>query len=106
VSARPRRPYPGLSGAEPTPALPPGPPDAVARAILRVLDAMPPRRREVAALRLRHQLTTAEIAARLGLSPAAVARHLARATADLRAALPTAPRSGLPPEGRPEGRAV
>lgn len=62
--------------------------DEISRAIERVLDTMPPRQREVAALRLRHQLSTAEIAKRLGISPRTVEVHIARATKALREQLP------------------
>lgn len=63
--------------------------DEISRAIEQVLDTMPPRQREVAALRLRHQLSTSEIAARLGISPRTVEVHIARATKALREQLPT-----------------
>jgi RNA polymerase sigma-70 factor (ECF subfamily) len=81
----------GITGDEP--ALPPAgeanvEADEIARAIQQVLDAMPPRQREVAALRLRHQLSTAEIARRLSISPRTVEVHIARATKALRARLP------------------
>jgi RNA polymerase sigma-70 factor (ECF subfamily) len=69
--------------------------DEIIRAIEQVLAAMPPRQREVAALRLRHQLTTAEIAQRLSISPRTVEVHVARATKALRAQLP-ALLSGVP----------
>jgi RNA polymerase sigma-70 factor (ECF subfamily) len=62
--------------------------DDISRAIEQVLDTMPPRQREVAALRLRHQLSTAEIAKRLGISPRTVEVHIARATKALREQLP------------------
>jgi RNA polymerase sigma-70 factor (ECF subfamily) len=62
--------------------------DEIVRAIERVLALMPPRQREVAALRLRHQLTTIEIARRLDISPRTVESHLGRATSALRAQLP------------------
>lgn len=91
----------GIAGDEP--ALPPEEEasveaDEVTRAIERVLAAMPPPQREVAALRLRHQLTTAEIARRLGIAPRTVEAHIARATKALR--------EGLPPllSGRPPSR--
>jgi len=63
--------------------------DDVTRAVERVLRLMPPRQREVASLRLRDQLTTPEIAARLGISPRTVEVHIARATRMLRERLPT-----------------
>lgn len=62
--------------------------DEIARAIERVLAGMPPRQREVAALRLRHQLTSAAIGERLGISPRTVEVHIARATKALREQLP------------------
>jgi RNA polymerase sigma-70 factor (ECF subfamily) len=62
--------------------------DEIVRAIERVLATMPPRQREVAALRLRHQLPTAAIAERLGISPRTVEVHIARATKALREQLP------------------
>jgi RNA polymerase sigma-70 factor (ECF subfamily) len=62
--------------------------DEITRAIEQVLASMPPRQREVAALRLRHQLSTADIAAKLGISPRTVEVHIARATKALREQLP------------------
>ncbi len=62
--------------------------DDVARAIQRVLDAMPPRQREVAGLRLGRQLSTAAIARQLGISPRTVEVHIARTTKALREQLP------------------
>lgn len=62
--------------------------DDITRAIEQVLAGMPPRQREVAALRLRHQLPTAEIARKLGISPRTVEVHVARATKALREQLP------------------
>lgn len=62
--------------------------DDIARAIEQVLASMPPRQREVAALRLRHQLSTADIARGLGISPRTVEVHIARATKALREQLP------------------
>lgn len=62
--------------------------DDITRAIEQVLAGMPPRQREVAALRLRHQLSTADIARRLGISPRTVEVHIARATKTLREQLP------------------
>jgi RNA polymerase sigma-70 factor, Bacteroides expansion family 1 len=62
--------------------------DDITRAIEQVLASMPPRQREVAALRLRHQLSTAAIAERLGISPRTVEVHIARATRALREQLP------------------
>jgi RNA polymerase sigma-70 factor (ECF subfamily) len=62
--------------------------DDVARAVERVLRSMPARQRQVAALRLRDQLTTAEIARQLGISPRTVETHIARATRLLRERLP------------------
>ncbi|MDB4916111.1 MAG: polymerase, sigma-24 subunit, subfamily [Gemmatimonadetes bacterium] len=60
----------------------------LARAIEHVLAQMPPRQREVAALRLRHQLTTKDIAERMAISPRTVEVHVARATRALREQLP------------------
>ncbi|MGH7632465.1 MAG: sigma factor-like helix-turn-helix DNA-binding protein, partial [Gemmatimonadaceae bacterium] len=62
--------------------------DDVTRAVERVLRLMPPRQREVASLRLRGQLTTPEIAAKLRISPRTVEVHIARATRMLRERLP------------------
>jgi RNA polymerase sigma-70 factor (family 1) len=62
--------------------------DEITHAIERVLATMPRRRREVAELRLRHQLSTAEISRRLAISPRTVENHLSRATKTLRAQLP------------------
>jgi RNA polymerase sigma-70 factor (ECF subfamily) len=62
--------------------------DDVTRAVEQVLASMPPRQREVAALRLRHQLSTADIAKKLGISPRTVEVHIARATKALRQQLP------------------
>jgi RNA polymerase sigma-70 factor (ECF subfamily) len=62
--------------------------DDITRAVEKVLRLMPPRQREVASLRLRDQLTTAEIAAKLGISPRTVEVHIARATRLLRDRLP------------------
>jgi RNA polymerase sigma-70 factor (ECF subfamily) len=62
--------------------------EEITRAIEQVLATMPPRQREVAALRLRHQLSTAAIAERLGISPRTVSVHIARATRALREQLP------------------
>lgn len=68
----------------------------IARAIEQVLGTMPPRQREVAALRLRHQLTTKQIAERLRISPRTVEVHMARATKALRDQLPTLLSDGRP----------
>ena len=62
--------------------------DDISRAIEQVLASMPPRQREVAALRLGHQLSTTAIAERLGISPRTVEVHMARATKALREQLP------------------
>jgi RNA polymerase sigma-70 factor (ECF subfamily) len=62
--------------------------EEIVRAIEQVLSLMPPRQREVVALRLRHQLTTREIAERLSISPRTVEVHIARATKALREQLP------------------
>ena len=77
----------------PDSALPSAAEDALAQgelaeAVQRVLEIMPPRQREVVALRLRDQLTAAEIGARLGISPRTVEVHIARATHTLRELLP------------------
>lgn len=88
------------------PALPPegernAEADDITRAIERVLAAMPPRQREVAALRLRHQLPTADIARRLDISPRTVEVHIARATRALRERLPALLSEDAPPrDGR------
>jgi len=84
------------------PALPPesernAEADDLTRAIERVLAAMPPRQREVAALRLRHQMSTAEIARRLAVSPRTVEVHIARATRALRERLPALLSGEAPP---------
>jgi RNA polymerase sigma-70 factor, ECF subfamily len=71
--------------------------DEISRAIERVLGTMPPRQREVAALRLRHQLPTADIARRLGISPRTVEVHIARATKALREQLPALLSDRRPP---------
>lgn len=62
--------------------------DDITRAVEQVMRLMPPRQREVAGLRLRDQLTTPEIAAKLGISPRTVEVHIARATRMLRDRLP------------------
>lgn len=62
--------------------------EEIVQVIERVLAGMPPRQREVAALRLRHQLTTKQIATRLSISPRTVEVHIARATKALREQLP------------------
>ena len=74
--------------------------DEITRAIEHVLRGMPDRQRQVAALRLREQLTTAEIARRLGISPRTVEVHIARATRALREQLPALlpDRQPLPPD--------
>jgi RNA polymerase sigma-70 factor, ECF subfamily len=86
--------YVGPVSADVGPVLPPEgearvQADDVTRAVERVLRLMPPRQREVASLRLRDQLTTPEIAAKLGISPRTVEVHIARATRLLRDRLPT-----------------
>jgi len=69
-----------------------GEPSATGReivdAIKRVLETMPPRRREVAALRLFEKLTAAEIGQRLGISPRTAEAHLAAATKTMQELLP------------------
>ena len=71
--------------------------DEITRAIEQVLQTMPPRQRQVAALRLREQLTTLEIAQRLGISPRTVEVHIARATRALREQLPALLPGQTPP---------
>jgi RNA polymerase sigma-70 factor (ECF subfamily) len=79
----------------------------VSRAIERVLAMMTPRQREVAILRHRRQLTTAEIARRLQISPRTVEHHAASATKTLRAHLPgLLRRDGRRSDGRVSGSAV
>ena len=56
-------------------------------AVLVALRSLPPRQREVVALRVFLDMDTDEIAAQLGIAPATVRVHLARATAALRQAL-------------------
>jgi RNA polymerase sigma-70 factor (family 1) len=63
--------------------------EQISAAIQAVLEALPPRQREVAVLRLHHQMSTAVIAARLHISPRTVEVHIARATRALRTQLPT-----------------
>jgi RNA polymerase sigma-70 factor (ECF subfamily) len=75
--------------------------DEIVRAIEQVLATMPPRQREVAALRLRHQLSTADIATRLGISPRTVEVHIARATKALREQLPVLLPMQTPGKERP-----
>ena len=53
-------------------------------AVLVALRSLPPRQREVIALRVFLDMDTDEIAAQLGIAPATVRVHLARATAALR----------------------
>ncbi|MGH7717305.1 MAG: RNA polymerase sigma-70 factor [Gemmatimonadaceae bacterium] len=62
--------------------------DEVKQAIKRVLDEMPPRQRDAATLRLRDQLSTAEIAKRLGISSRTVEGHILRAAKMMRERLP------------------
>jgi RNA polymerase sigma-70 factor (ECF subfamily) len=62
--------------------------ERLSEAIGRVLAAMPPRQRQVAALRLRDGMSMAAIAAQLRISPRTVEVHLARATRALRDQLP------------------
>src|SRR5258708_4797560 len=92
----------GMVGDEP--ALPPEgearvDADEIVHAIEQVLNMMPPRQREVAALRLRRQLTTRQIAEQLSISPRTVEVHIARATKALREQLPVLlpGTSGIPP---------
>lgn len=60
----------------------------ITRAVERILQSMPPRRREVVSLRLLQQLSHAEIAARLGITRKGVERHLTLAIKTLREQLP------------------
>ena len=69
------------------PALSAGDDDSITLAIEQALAVMPPKQREVTALRLRYQMPTAQIATRCGISPAAVERHLSNAAKDLRSHL-------------------
>lgn len=62
--------------------------EEITAAVERVVAGMPRRRREIAALRLRDQLSTADIAARLGVSPRTVEAHIAKITRTLREQLP------------------
>ena len=62
--------------------------DEITAAVERVVAGMPSRQREIAALRLRDQLSTADIATRLGISPRTVETHIARITRTLREQLP------------------
>lgn len=62
--------------------------DEIAAAVERVLATLPPRQRAAAALRLRRELPTVEVARALGISPRTVEGHVARATRVLRARLP------------------
>jgi len=57
-------------------------------AILRAVDALPPRQREVILLRWRAQASLEEIAATLGISANTVEIHITRAHKQLRKALP------------------
>jgi RNA polymerase sigma-70 factor (ECF subfamily) len=62
--------------------------EEIARAVGLVLERMPPRRREVASLRLRHHLSNATIADKLGISEKGVEIHITRAIRTLREQLP------------------
>jgi RNA polymerase sigma-70 factor (ECF subfamily) len=59
-----------------------------AAALQRAIDTLPRRQREVLQLRWQNQLSYAEVAALLHISPKTVAVHLARAFEHLRRALP------------------
>ena len=63
--------------------------EQISRAIQSVLEALPPRQREVAVLRLHLRMSTAVIALRLGISPRTVEVHMASATRALRDRLPS-----------------
>jgi RNA polymerase sigma-70 factor (ECF subfamily) len=63
--------------------------EQISAAIQAVLETLPPRQREVAVLRLHHQMSTAAIATRLRISPRTVEVHIARATRALRTQLPS-----------------
>lgn len=52
--------------------------------MLKALNALPPRARQVVILRRFENLTYLQIAARLGISVSAVEKHMARAMAALR----------------------
>lgn len=58
------------------------------RAIRRAVDALPPKRREIFLLARATDLTYAQIAEALGVSPQTVANQMSRALKDLREALP------------------
>lgn len=58
--------------------------DALAAAIQRTIDQLPPRCREVFLLHRQHEMSYAEIAAYMGLSPRTVENHIARALRALR----------------------
>ena len=58
--------------------------DGLDAAVLVALRSLPRRQREVIALRVFLDMDTGEIAAQLGIAPATVRVHLARATAALR----------------------
>jgi len=57
-------------------------------ALVRAVDALPPRQREVILLRWRDQASLEEIAAKLGISTNTVEIHITRAHKQLRKALP------------------
>jgi len=77
--------------------------DEITHAVERVVRGMPPRQREVAFLRFREELTTAQIAARLGISSRTVEAHMACVTKTLREELPKllAAAPLPPPSSRP-----
>lgn len=75
--------------------------DEITRAVGRLVEAMPPRQREVALLRFREELTTPQIAERLGISPRTVEVHMARITKTLREELPKMLAEAPPPPSRP-----
>jgi RNA polymerase sigma-70 factor, ECF subfamily len=62
--------------------------DEITAAVERVIGGMPRRQRQIAILRLRDQLSTTDIAERLGISPRTVEGHIAQLTRTLREELP------------------
>jgi RNA polymerase sigma-70 factor (sigma-E family) len=78
---------------EPAPDLPSAGLDALTllerSAVVTALRALPRRQREVLVLRFYAELSEAQIASTMGISPGAVKSHMARATASLRAVLET-----------------
>ena len=62
--------------------------DEIAAAVERIIGSMPRRQRQVAVLRLRDQLSSADIARMLGISTRTVEGHIAQITRTLREQLP------------------